>query len=152
MSLALRTLARTLKLDQEDRRELRTTFGLRCVERIRALIHDEDALAALEQALDDVTSGYPNGFANVDALAERVWSIARSHPGSESVDGAGHAAVSATFALANALSGKALDAADYAAYAAVYHYGSYAVNDPSAFEPEHSWQVDTLRALSGGQH
>mgnify|MGYP000290624806 CR=1 FL=1 len=43
--------------------------------------------------------------------------------------------------------GKALDAADYAAYSTVYGYGGYAVNDPDAFAPEHGWQVSTLKTL-----
>jgi hypothetical protein len=56
-------------------------------------------------------------------------------------------AVSATHALAQALAGRALEAADYAAYAAVYAYGRYAVNDPASFEPEYAWQADCLRRL-----
>ena len=63
--------------------------------------------------------------------------------------GLAHAAVSATYAVANALAGRALDAASYAAYASVYAYGGYAVNDPSAFESEFDWQVRTLRELAG---
>ena len=50
-----------------------------------------------------------------------------------------------------ALAGKALEAASYAAYATVYAYGSYAVNDPSAFEAEFAWQVECLEALSQPQ-
>jgi hypothetical protein len=56
--------------------------------------------------------------------------------------------VSATYALANALAGRALEAASYAAYAAVYAYGGYAVNDPSSFDPEIEWQVAQLRRLA----
>ena len=48
--------------------------------------------------------------------------------------------------LARALQGRLLDAADYAAYAAVYAYAVSAVNDPEAFAPEHAWQCDALRA------
>ena len=44
--------------------------------------------------------------------------------------------------------GRALDAASYAAYASVYAYGGYAVNDPSSFEPEYAWQAEQLRQLA----
>jgi hypothetical protein len=64
-----------------------------------------------------------------------------------SIDGSQHSAVSATYAVANALAGKAREAADYAAYAAVYGYGGYAVNDPESFASEHNWQMDALRGL-----
>jgi len=64
------------------------------------------------------------------------------------MDGSGHAAVSATYAVANALAGRALETADYAAYAVVYDYGAYAVSDPSAFEAEFEWQVAALEGLS----
>ena len=50
-------------------------------------------------------------------------------------------------AVANALAGKALEAADYAAYSTVYGYGSYAVNDPDSFAPEHAWQLAALTQL-----
>ena len=73
--------------------------------------------------------------------------MANRHRGSNSIDGSAHAAVSATYALANALAGRALEAASYAAYAAIYAYGGYAVNEPSAFEPEFQWQLVQLRQL-----
>lgn len=62
-----------------------------------------------------------------------------------------HAAVSATYALANALAGRAVEAASYAAYASVYAYGGYAVADRSAFEPELTWQLEELRRLAALQ-
>ena len=74
---------------------------------------------------------------------------ANSHRGSNSIDGTAHAAVSATYAVANALAGRALDAASYAAYATVYAYGGYAVNDPQSFEAEFAWQVERFRELAG---
>ena len=49
--------------------------------------------------------------------------------------------------MANALAGRALDAAEYAAYSTVYGYGGYAVNDPDSFTPEYNWQVDELTRL-----
>ena len=63
--------------------------------------------------------------------------IAGSHPGSGSIDASGHAAVVATNALDRALNGEAREAANYAAYAAVYAYGGYAVSDPGAYADEH---------------
>ena len=79
--------------------------------------------------------------ANIDALANR-------HQGLKSLDGVGHAAVSATYALAKACAGKARQAAEYAAYAAVYRHGGYgAVSDPSSFAPEYDWQAEQLRSL-----
>jgi hypothetical protein len=75
--------------------------------------------------------------------------LANSHSGSRSIDGCGHAAVSAAYAVANALAGKALAAADYAAYAAVYGQGGYgAVADLESFAPEHAWQVRCLAAFA----
>ena len=65
------------------------------------------------------------------------------------IDGTAHAAVSATYAVVNALAGRALDAASYAAYATVYAYGGYAVNDPQSFEAEFAWQVERFRELAG---
>src|SRR6188768_3718683 len=65
------------------------------------------------------------------------------------IDGCGHAAVSGSYAVANALAGKALQAADYAAYAMVYGQGGYgAVADRQAFEPEFRWQVSCLASLA----
>jgi hypothetical protein len=62
----------------------------------------------------------------------------------------GHAAVSATYAVAHALAGKALQAADYAAYAMVYGQGGYgAVADRESFGPEFRWHVDRPRSLAG---
>ena len=51
-------------------------------------------------------------------------------------------------AVANALAGKARQAADYAAYAAVYGQGGYGVvADRESFEPEFAWQVSCLSRL-----
>ena len=62
--------------------------------------------------------------------------------------GGAHAAVAATDAPANALARRALDAASYAAYAAVDAYGGYAVCDPGKIATEFSWQAGLLRSLS----
>ena len=75
--------------------------------------------------------------------------LANSHQGSRSVDGCGHAAVSATYAVAKAVEGKALEAASYAEYAAVYAQGGYAaVGDRESFAPEFAWQLSTLESLA----
>ena len=83
------------------------------------------------------------------AAAERMQAVASGHRGSNSIDGSAHAAVSATYAVANAVAGRALEAASYAAYASVYAYGGYAVTDRASFEPEFAWQVQELGRLSG---
>ncbi len=56
--------------------------------------------------------------------------------------------MSASYAVANALQGKALEAASYAAYATVYAQGGVAaMAERRAFEPEFSWQRACLRSL-----
>ncbi|MEJ1128666.1 hypothetical protein V9L20_13875 [Variovorax sp. CCNWLW225] len=55
--------------------------------------------------------------------------------------------MSATYAVSQAVAGRALQAAAYAAYATVYAYGGYAVTDPEAFAEEFAWQVSAFRAL-----
>ena len=118
---------------------LRLAFGLACVNRVRHLLEDPRAVQCLD-ALQDHVSG--NCVADRFAQArEAIAEIARGHRGSNSIDGTAHAAVSATYSVANALAGRALDAANYAAYATVYAYGGYAISDPAAFAPEFEWQV-----------
>ena len=51
--------------------------------------------------------------------------------------------------MANALAGRAVQAADYAAYAVVYDDKGYgAVCDPESFGPEKSWQLSRLEQLA----
>ena len=86
--------------------------------------------------------------AELAAAAAEAARLANHHPGSRSLDGVGHAAVSASYAVANALAGRALQAAEYAAYAAVYGAGGYgAVQQRESFQPELDWQLATLRRL-----
>ena len=67
---------------------------------------------------------------------------------SKSIDGCGHAAVSASYAVANAVNGRALESASYAAYALVYAEGGYgAVAQHEAFDGEFSWQLSKLKSL-----
>lgn len=128
----------------------RVTLGLRLAMRVEHLLEAPEVLALLAQAR--AWAARPGSEAELAALAERGAALARSHPGSRSIDGTAHAAVSATHALARALQGRVLEAADYAAYAAVYAYACGAVNDPEAFEAEHAWQVQALHtAVAAGQ-
>ncbi|MBV8603715.1 MAG: hypothetical protein JO224_03435 [Pelomonas sp.] len=127
---------------------LRLRFGLACVERVEHLLEHADALAGLAAFRTLVAQRAYDGLA---ALAPRLEAVANAHQGSRSLDGVGHAAVSATYALANAVAGRARQAADYAAYASVYGQGGYgATSDPASFEPERAWQVLQLRRLLDG--
>lgn len=148
MNEALRNAAATLHLMGCEQNKLRLAFGLACAERVAHLLEDPRARAGL-----DALRSYVNGRSTeveLDTAREELVSIARRHPGSTSLDGAAHAAVSATHAVAAALAGRALEAADYASYAAVYAYGSYAVAEPSAFDGEFEWQVQELKRLASG--
>ena len=86
--------------------------------------------------------------ASLQGASAEIPRIANSHCGSGSIDGSAHAAVSATYAVAKALQGRALDAAAYTAYATVYAYSDYAVNDPASFDDEFTWQVEKFRELA----
>lgn len=146
MNHALSRLAAETGLLEPANAPLRLAFGLACVSRVEHLLEDARALAAVA-VLRKVVAGEADAAA-LSSAAEEMAQVANSHRGSNSIDGAAHAAVSATYALANALAGRPLDAASYAAYAAVYAYGGYAVNDPASFEPEFGWQVEQLRRLA----
>lgn len=149
MNHGLSQLAGQCGLGEPQNEPLRLTFGLACAVRVRHLLEDERALRCLSvlEAFVGGTLGRPE----LEAAKQEIAGIANGHRGSASIDGSAHAAVSATYAVANALAGRALDAAGYAAYAVVYAYGGYAVADPSAFEGEFAWQVDKLRELAARQ-
>lgn len=148
MNEALERLARNIGLNEPGHDRLRLEFGHACVLRVKHFIEEPavvDCLSGLEQFL-----GGSLDRVGLDALAVQAAHLANQHQGSKSLDGAGHAAVSATYAVANALAGKALQAADYAAYAMVYGQGGYgAVADRESFEPELQWQVACLASLAG---
>ena len=148
MNPALAQLANELQLAAPGRERLRFAFGLACVERVGHLLEEPRAVTGLA-TLRAYAAGRADATALRDAAAE-MQRVASQHHGSNSIDGSAHAAVSATYAVANALAGRALDAASYAAYATVYAYGGYAVNDPASFEPEFSWKMERLRALGAG--
>ena len=146
MNHELARLAQEVGLEEAHREGLRLAFALACVERVRHLLEAPQAVECL-----DVLRAFVAGQADGAALAQAralIAEVANKHRGSPSIDGSAHAAVSATYSVANALAGRALDAASYAAYASVYAYGGYAVNDPSAFQGEYQWQVEKLRELS----
>lgn len=145
MNDELRQLAARHSLASDDKKSLRLRFGLACANRVRHLLEDPRAVELL-----DVLQAFVDGHSNESALqaaAIEAAHVASHHRGSTSIDGTKHSAVSATYAVANALAGKALEAADYAAYSTVYGYGSYAVNDPDSFAPEHAWQLETFTRL-----
>ncbi|CAB3690780.1 MAG: hypothetical protein J0I68_09865 [Achromobacter sp.] len=143
MNIALERLARQLGLDAPGNERLRLAFGHACTQRVEHLLEEPRALDCLA-----VLGRYLDGACDAEALARAAAlaaALANHHPGSTSIDGCGHAAVSATYAVASALAGKALRAAEYAAYAAVYGQGGYgAVSDPASFDIEHAWQADCL--------
>ena len=142
ISSALQTHASSARYEA-----LKLAFACECVERVRHLLEDERVMRCL-----DVLVGYVKGGADRDALdraAAEAAALANHHQGSRSLDGVGHAAVSASYAVANALAGRAVQAADYAAYAAVYGQGGYgAVCDPESFVEETTWQLATLERLA----
>ncbi len=145
MNFELQKLAAAYSLDDESHRALRLAFGLACANRVRHLLEEPRAVELL-----DVLQAFVDGRADdaaLQAASTEAAHTANHHRGSRSIDGTGHSAVSATYAVAAALAGKALDAAEYAAYSTVYGYGGYAVNDPDSFTPEYSWQVNALEAL-----
>lgn len=146
MNEALQSLATTVRLMEPAQLPLRLRFGLSCARRVAHLLLDPRATAGVA-ALQAFLEGQGDEAA-LEAARREVEAVARSHPGSSSIDGAAHAAVSATHAVADALAGRALDAASYAAYAAVYAYSGSAVTDPSAFDEEFRWQVAELARLS----
>ena len=149
MNPELETLAREVGLEEAGQRRLRLAFGHACAMRVSQHLENAEAISGLADF-----GRYLNheiGEPAFAALAERMQRVAQQHGGSRSLDGSQHAAVSATYALAKAMAGKALEAAAYAAYSRVYGYGGYAVNDPDAFADEFKAQVQLLRELAAHQ-
>jgi hypothetical protein len=145
INVELRRLAADSRLSSAENDRLSLAFGLACVERVSHLFELPEAhelMRELAQAVDEDT---PSRM--LAQRAERAATLARSHPGSTSIDGSGHSAVTATHALARALAVRPVDAAEYAAYALVYSYGRYAVQDPGSFATEFEWQVACLHKL-----
>jgi hypothetical protein len=145
MNEELSRLATAINLNGPQQEPLRLAFGLACAQRAEHLLENPEAIRCLA-----VLRSFVEGRSGRPALAqaaEEIAAVANSHRGSNSIDGSAHAAVSATYAVAKALAGRALEAAGYAAYAVVYGYGGYAVTDPSAFEGEFAWQVEKFKTM-----
>jgi hypothetical protein len=147
MNRALEDLALSIRLEAPENERIRLAFAYACASRVRHLLEEP----AVEQCLD-VMGRILEGAADIDELERsrvEAGRLANGHQGSKSIDGCGHAAVSATYAVAKALEGKALEAASYAAYAVVYAQGGYAAAaDRDSFEPEFAWQLAKLSALA----
>lgn len=147
MNEALDRLAKQLDLAASSNERLRLEFGNACSLRVKHLLEEPAVLECLT-ALGQYLEGSLNRV-QLENAATKAALLANHHQGSKSIDGCGHAAVSATYAIANALSGKAVQAAEYAAYASVYGQGGYgAVADLESFQPEYSWQVSCLASLA----
>jgi hypothetical protein len=144
---ALEQVAREVNLASSSSERMRLQFGYACAQRVAHLL-EESAVVECLRVLRQYLAGATDHETFVRSAAEAA-RLANHHQGSKSIDGCGHAAVSATYAVANALAGKALQAAEYAAYAMVYGQGGYgAVADRESFEPEFAWQADCLQSLA----
>ncbi|MBV8036894.1 hypothetical protein [Roseateles sp.] len=128
-------------------RDLALHFGLACVEDVADNLESDKVIAILQSFRACLAHFGPEAEAELNDLATAMMSLASSHPGSGSIDGTRHAAVSATYALARAVRGQAIEAAAYAAYSWVYGYGGYAVSDPEAFSEVHARQLARLQTL-----
>jgi hypothetical protein len=147
MNHALDRLAKDIALTGPDRERLRLEFGYACATRVKHLLEEPE----VEECLLGL-GAYLAGTSDRESLrklAAEAARLANHHQGSRSIDGCGHAAVSATYAVAKAVEGKALEAASYAAYAVVYAQGgSAAVADRESFEPEFEWQLSALMSFA----
>lgn len=147
MNSELAQLASFLKLAAPESRELALKFSLACAKRVEHLLEEPEVVECL-----GVLERYVAGNASSECLAkaaEDAATLSNRHRGSKSIDGCGHAAVSASYGVSKAVAGKALDAAQYCAYASVYASGGYAaVAEREAFESEYSWQLKYLTSLS----
>ena len=147
MNEALDRLAKQLDLAGPSNERLRLEFGHACVFRVKHLL-EEPAVLVCFSALSEYLEGSLT-HAQLEKAATEAARLANQHQGSKSIDGCGHAAVSATYAVANAVSGKAVQAAEYAAYALVYGQGGHgATADLESFEPEFLWQARCLASLA----
>jgi hypothetical protein len=134
-------------------KELTYRFALGCIEEVADNLEEESAIKAYAQFKQTVKKFNNTSMVELDQLARDLRAVAQSHPGSRSIDGTRHAAVSATYALSKAAEGNAVQAAAYAAYSSIYGYGGYAVNDPNAFIEVHQRQLHQLRQLKAhGEH
>ena len=127
--------------------ELSLRFSLKCIEDVANNLEDASVIEALAKFKACVMRFDTDRDKELTQLASLMNQLAGSHPGSQSIDGTRHAAVSATYALAKAVNNKPIEAAAYAAYSYVYGYGGYAVTDPDSFAEVHQRQMQYLRAI-----
>ena len=138
-------LAQEVNFDSAEKLKLRVAFGVACIERVEHLLTDGSVVEMLAVGKAFVSGKCTE--AELEAAAVTAAEVARSHPGSSSLDGAGSAAVSTSHGVAAALAGRALVAAEYAAYASVYSYASHAVTDLASYQDDHAWQIDKFQEL-----
>ena len=147
MNYALDRLAKELALADPAHERLRLEFGCACATRVRHLLEQPEVERCLLGLGVYLAGGADREY--LSRLAAEAARLANHHQGSKSIDGCGHAAVSATYAVAKAIEGKALEAASYAAYAIVYAQGgSAAVADRESFQAEFEWQLSSLASLA----
>lgn len=145
MNNELRTLVDQMELNAPEMERVRFEFCFACASRINHLLELDEALSAYQDF-----KSYLEGELNLvefENLQKSIFSIANKHQGSKSLDGTKHSAVSATYALANAINGNAVAAAEYAAYSKTYGYGGYAVSNLESYQEEYSEQVNILKRL-----
>jgi hypothetical protein len=145
MNAELRALVKELGLNNPEMEAIRYKFCFACASRIAHLLELDEAITAYKDF-----ESYLNGEldrAKFEALQKAILEIANKHPGSKSLDGTKHSAVSATYALANAINGNLVAAAEYAAYSKTYGYGGYAVSDLESYQEEYLEQVKILWGL-----
>ena len=147
MNHALDHLAAELALAAPANERLLLEFGYACARRVEHLLEEPEVAECLRGFGAHLAGA--GDRARLGRLALEAARLANHHQGSRSIDGCGHAAVSASYAVAKAIDGKALEAASYAAYAAVYAQGgSAAVAERESFQPEFEWQVASLVRLA----
>jgi hypothetical protein len=129
---------------------LKWQFGLACTCRVAHLLEEPQVIACFNR-FSSLVGGQAHET-EFTALAAEAAALANSHQGSRSLDGVGHAAVSASYVCAKAIAAQPRQAAEYAAYAAVYGHGGYgATSDQASFVPEWEWQAAQLRKLLNAQ-
>ena len=145
MNSELRALVDKVELDTPRMERARFEFCFACASRINHLLELDEALSAYQDFKSYLEGQLSQ--ADFENLQTTIFSIANKHQGSKSLDGTKHSAVSATYALANAINGNAVAAAEYAAYSKTYGYGGYAVSDLDSYQEEYSAQVAILKDL-----
>lgn len=140
-------LTREIGLGDSKNARLRLAFGHACVDRITQLVEEDELMNCLH-VLGDYVQGKVDEttFRQARLDADHLTNPQRCQ---KPIDGCGHAAVSASYTVANAINGKALQAASYAASASVYASGGVsAVAQREAFEAEFRWQLNALQELA----